>query len=352
VVGVSIDKDRAAAFAHAAFAQMAEYDVPPTPENFELWYTYTSGEDVGLKQAIDRVIANGTPFDENILQLLRERFFGRENHEEVVADIGDKVNYEIDALLRMLEVAGNDHSAYGRALSEASGELHGRMDDTDIKPMVDRLVHATRAMEARSKILEQQLQNSHREVSDLRERLETARQESLTDQLTGIANRKAFDTALKACMINAREAKEPLCLIMCDIDHFKLFNDTWGHQTGDQVLKLVANCLAENVKGRDTAARYGGEEFAIILPQTSLSDAMHLADQIRMKVEGKKLVKKSTGDILGTISISCGVASFRSGESTSGFVQRADAGLYAAKSSGRNCVVSGEDLPHRETVAA
>lgn len=352
-MGVSIDKDRAAAFAHAAFAQMAEYDIPPTPENFELWYTYASGEDIGLKQAIDLMIANGTPFDENILQLLRERYFGRESHEEIFADIGEKVNDEIDSLLRMLDVAGKDHSAYGRALSEASGELNeGRIADADIKPMVDRLVQATRAMEARSKILEQQLQNSHREVSDLHERLETARQESLTDQLTGIANRKAFDAALKTCMKDAGEASEPLCLIMCDIDHFKLFNDTWGHQTGDQVLKLVANCLAENVKGRDTAARYGGEEFAIILPQTSLNDAMNLADQIRAKVESKKLVKKSTGDILGTISISCGVAVFHPGESGSSILRRADAGLYAAKSSGRNRVMSGEEVPERETAAA
>jgi diguanylate cyclase len=132
-------------------------------------------------------------------------------------------------------------------------------------------------------------------------------------------------------------------LVMCDIDHFKTFNDTWGHQTGDQVLRLVANCLSENVKGRDTAARYGGEEFAVILPQTSLADAVGLADQIRGKVESKKLVKKSTGDILGMITISMGVAQYNPQESLDEFVARADTCLYAAKHAGRNRVVCEAD---------
>ena len=102
---------------------------------------------------------------------------------------------------------------------------------------------------------------------------------------------------------------------MCDIDHFKKFNASWGHQTGDQVLRLLASCLSENVKGRDTAARYGGEEFAVLLRGAPLEAATMLANQIRTTVETKKLVKKSTGNVLGTITISIGVAKFSAGES-------------------------------------
>jgi diguanylate cyclase len=131
---------------------------------------------------------------------------------------------------------------------------------------------------------------------------------------------------------------------MCDIDHFKRFNDTWGHQTGDQVLRLVANCLSENVKGRDTAARYGGEEFVVILRQTALDGAAKLADQIRGNVENKKLVKKSTGDILGTITISIGVAQLRADDTPELLIQRADRALYRAKNTGRNRVVPETEL--------
>ncbi len=130
---------------------------------------------------------------------------------------------------------------------------------------------------------------------------------------------------------------------MCDIDRFKQFNDTWGHQTGDQVLRLVGNCLSENVKGRDTAARYGGEEFAVVLRRTALKDAVKLAEQIRVSVESKKLVKKSTGDILGRISISIGVAQCAEGEEGTSLIQRADACLYRAKHCGRNCVIGEND---------
>ncbi len=109
------------------------------------------------------------------------------------------------------------------------------------------------------------------------------------------------------------------------------------------MLRLVANCLSENVKGRDTAARYGGEEFVVILPQTALTGAVNLANQIRAKVESKKLVKKSTGDILGTITISAGVTQYDANESTAEFLRRADVCLYAAKRAGRNRVISEAD---------
>src|SRR5262249_560436 len=131
---------------------------------------------------------------------------------------------------------------YGKTLSQASGELGVNPSGSALKTMIDHVVSATRAMEARSKTLELQLQTSSREVSDLRERLELVRRESLTDQLTGIANRKAFDNEIMGSIERSIETGEPLSLVMCDIDHFKTFNDTWGHQTGDQVLRLVANC--------------------------------------------------------------------------------------------------------------
>jgi diguanylate cyclase len=134
-----------------------------------------------------------------------------------------------------------------------------------------------------------------------------------------------------------------MALLLCDIDHFKAFNDNWGHQTGDQVLRLVASCLSESVKGRDTAARYGGEEFAVLLRGTGLEDATLVAEQIRETVENKKLVKKSTGDVLGSITISIGVAEFGADEAADSVIRRADACLYGAKQHGRNLVVNQND---------
>lgn len=336
-------------------AWLTQRDIPPTPENFEIAYSLACNANSDLKQAVTALVADGTKLDADALSNIHHRFFRAPKNEAVMEELGQKLAGELDSVLQTLETAGRDHSAYGKTLSKASGELgRGKLGEASIKTLIDQVVGATKAMEARSKTLELQLQTSSHEVTELRDRLESVRKESLTDQLTGIANRKAFDTDLQESIERAIETGEPLSLVMCDIDHFKSFNDTWGHQTGDQVLRLVANCLSENVKGRDTAARYGGEEFAVILPQTELKGALNLANQIRTKVESKKLVKRSTGDILGVITISAGVTQYDLHETASDFVRRADACLYAAKHAGRNCVIAETDsaaLPN-DTAAA
>jgi diguanylate cyclase len=339
-----VDKDRAQAFAKDAMAWLVQRNIPPIPENFELSYAYVGHENNELKRTIDELIGNGCKFDASVMGILHQRYFRGRRTDEVIVELGKKISTEISGALQVMETAGRDHSAYGRTLSKASGELDdANLTDGPVKTLIDQVISATRAMEARSKTLELQLQTSSQEVNELRERLESVRRESLTDQLTGLSNRKAFDSDLTASIERSIETGEPLTLLMADIDHFKGFNDTWGHQTGDQVLRLVANCLSENVKGRDTAARYGGEEFAVILPQTALPDAVGLANQIRGKVESKKLVKKSTGDILGVITVSIGVTQYDLNESADEFVRRADMCLYAAKRTGRNRVVSEAD---------
>ena len=353
----AVDKDRTQAFARNAFGWMAQRNIPPTPENFELAYNFIGGENAELKRAVEALIGNGCKFDASVMTILHQRYFRAPKDEDKMVELGEKITAELDTVLQVLETAGRDHSAYGKTLSQASGELgHAKLGEAGIKTLIDQVIGATRAMEARSKTLEMRLQTSSLEVNELRANLESVRRESLIDQLTGIKNRKAFDSELQESIERSIKTGDPLSLAMCDIDHFKNFNDTWGHQTGDQVLRLVANCLSENVKGRDTAARYGGEEFVVILPQTELAGAVHLANQIRSKVESKKLVKKSTGDILGIITISAGVTQYDPNESAEDFVRRADACLYAAKRGGRNRVVSEVDnaafLDSTDTAAA
>ncbi len=165
------------------------------------------------------------------------------------------------------------------------------------------------------------------------------RTESLTDPLTSLANRKYFDQALASAIAEAAADNEAMSLLMTDIDHFKKFNDTYGHLTGDQVLRLVALSVKQNVKGQDIAARYGGEEFAVILPNTVLRSAVTVADHIRRAVMSKELMKRSTGEHLGRVTISIGVAALRPGDSAQSLIGRADACLYAAKRSGRNRVI-------------
>ena len=148
-----------------------------------------------------------------------------------------------------------------------------------------------------------------------------------------------------------QQKNEPLSLLMADIDHFKTFNDQYGHLTGDQVLRLVALAVKQNVKGRDVAARYGGEEFIVALPNTALQSAITVADHIRRAVMTKELMRRSNGERLGRVTISIGAAVLHPGDTAQLLIERADKCLYAAKRNGRNRVICEAD-PEIRPIAA
>jgi diguanylate cyclase len=128
--------------------------------------------------------------------------------------------------------------------------------------------------------------------------------------------------------------------MMADVDHFKRINDTFGHAVGDEILRRFGELLSKNIKGRDTATRYGGEEFVVLLPHTKIDGACFLGEQIRSELENKKWMHHKTGQPIGKVTASFGIAQLRDGEEPDALIDRADAKLYEAKAAGRNCVKS------------
>jgi len=346
--------DREQSFAKTALALMTDAGVAATPDNFELFYAYASGENPALAQVMTAFITAKKQFTPEIVADLRLRCLSGARAAQLMDAMGGNIDQLIGNIMGQLESSARDTKDYKETLTAATGQLVGERSPADVRKLVDGLVAATRAMEHRAKSLEGELQASSQQVSELRVKLADVRKESMTDPLTHIANRKAFDEAIRSAMDAVNGEDETVTLLLCDIDHFKAFNDNWGHQTGDQVLRLVASCLSDNVKGRDTAARYGGEEFAVLLRGTGLEAATRVANQIRTGVETKKLVKKSTGEVLGSITISIGVAQLAPGETAEAAIRRADACLYGAKHNGRNLVINQDDarMAALETSAA
>src|SRR5579864_4187737 len=210
---------------------MGECNVTPTPENFELFYAYATGDNQTVAQVMGQMIAGRKPFTADLLQDLRLRCLSSARAARTMDNLGSGIGEVITTVLGKLEEAGREAVDYSKTLSRATGGLSSEQSPADLRKLVDGLVAATREMESRTKSLESELQRSSEQVTDLRSKLDNVRKESLTDPLTGIANRKAFDNALEAA-IN-RESSETATLLLCDIDHFKKFNDSWGHQTGD-----------------------------------------------------------------------------------------------------------------------
>lgn len=320
---------------------MERFKALPAPFNYELWYTYVAQKNEALNAALDHAVKDGRASNLDHARLLHARFFG-EGGSENFEEIGAALTAELQKLTASMARAGEDTAAFDKTLSHAGAELDKGVPD--IRDIVQKLAAATRAVQSRNRTLEDQLQNSMKEVDGLRTRVETIRKESLTDALTGLANRRCFDDAARRAVDASITEGKPMSLIISDVDHFKKFNDTYGHSIGDQVLRLVGQCLRSNVKGKDLAARFGGEEFVVILPETPLEHAMAVADDIRKTVETKKIVQKSTGRDMGTVTLSLGVAQFAPGEQIADLLNRADACLYAAKRGGRNRVVTEREL--------
>jgi diguanylate cyclase len=334
--------DHARALCDRAIELMREYKAAPTPPQYELWFNYASGNNQELIDALDTAVQCGHATDATHMRDLHVRFFGG-NLTTAIDDMGARLQEELQKFAHVLENAGQDTATYGRTLTTAAQQLsHGDMGH--FRVLIEGVVAATRAIEAKHKVLENDLKTSSSEIKSLRQRLESIREESRIDALTGLLNRRGFDERMVAAVRDVADEGGPLCMLIGDVDHFKKFNDTWGHATGDQVLRLVAQSFKSNTKGRDTAARYGGEEFVVALPQTSLANAMTVADHIRIAVESKKIVKRSTGETLGSITLSIGVAQHVAGEPIGDTLARADACLYAAKRAGRNRVVGENAL--------
>jgi diguanylate cyclase len=336
--------EQAAEYARAALSLMEKQGIPFNPNNFAVWYHYFSGSNPDLKRALDILLDNKQEITATVSSEIFRQFFALEHEQSALNEAATKLEIEIGKVLEKLSNAGDDAAAYGKTLEMFSGNLGDDGSSDDLKSIMSGVLAATREMEQHNKLLEGELNNSSEEVDRLKTDLEHMRHEATTDALTGIANRKKFDEDMRRAVTEAMEEGADLCLIMMDIDHFKNFNDTYGHQVGDQVLKLLANTLKEGTKGQDTAARYGGEEFAIILPLTDLDGAFRLADNLRKTISSKELRNRTTNEKLGQITVSAGLAQFDMGEPINQFIARADEALYMAKHAGRNRVVSQVEL--------
>ena len=325
--------------ADQALVRMKEFGLSPNPNNYTVWFTYFTGRDPELNSVIDAAVAGGRSFDDIRCHAIYQRFFGQDDADKLFTTSAH-IEAAVDRILDHVDQVGRSADGYRKAISGFSDQLHEDSSAEDVHQIVAGITDETRRMEERTRELEQKLQESSEEVAELKANLEEVQNEAMTDMLTGIANRRRFDQALQDQAADAVEEETPMSLLLLDIDHFKKFNDNFGHLMGDQVLKLIARSLTQSVKGRDLPARFGGEEFAIVLPETPLEAACVLANQIRMLIARRNIVKKSTGEILCKMSVSIGVGQYRPGEPLDDLIRRADGALYAAKDAGRNRVIS------------
>jgi len=335
--------EESAGYVRLALPLMSQYNIPITPRNYAVWYDYVSGKSRELRDAIDAMLEKAEQFSDEINDVLYQRFCS-EVDEGALVDLRDNLRQLLIDIFSQVAQLTEKTGEYETIVSRSVDKLSEGTSMQDIREVVDDIIVETKKIGHSGRATQEKLQVATDELESLKKEFEEAKAAALVDFLTGIANRKAFDMAIKGSVEEAASDTEPLSLLLIDIDHFKRFNDEYGHIVGDEILRLVARKIKENVRGRDFVARYGGEEFAVILPGTPIHGAKTVAENIRVSFSVGKLKRVKTSEYLGTISISVWAAQYRPGESVEDLVDRSDQALYFAKDAGRDRVATEADL--------
>lgn len=319
---------------------LERHGLQPTPEAYRVWFSYLSDANPDLTRELRTILDRGEPIDDARCNELFERFFGTLREERQLQRTGLRLGELATQLIQEVGGISEGTARYGSVLSRARRDVAGSASAQEIERLLNSIIGETSRMQEHVRRVETLLVESTGRIEEMRRDLQAAWREARTDGLTGLANRKHFDLAIRTAAAQALEQQTPVCLMMADVDHFKAFNDSHGHLMGDHVLRLVASIIRSNIKGKDLAARYGGEEFAMILPGTRLQDAESLAGQLCHNIATRQIQLKQSRQTLGRVTVSLGVAEYATDEPVNSWIDRADEALYQAKRSGRNRVVS------------
>ena len=336
-------RDHTLLHAHAAMASMLEHGLAPTPANYLVWFSFHSDAAPGLRAALEQHRAALPRLTQDVMEDLHLQFFTADREALSLREVASRLEGAVNEAIGLVHDAREDALRYGGSLAQASDRLS--REPESLNALLRRLVTETIEVSRRSEAAARNLAETSRRTRELRSELAEARRLASTDPLTGLANRRHFDEALREQLAERR----PAALLMVDLDHFKAVNDTHGHPVGDQVLCHLAAIMTEAAPEGALPGRFGGEEFSLLLPCGVLREAMAVAERIRTRI-AQSAVQLPQGGPRVTITASLGLAMAGAGESPEQLIARADAALYEAKRGGRNRVCSDPPQPKAESV--
>ncbi len=326
--------ERCSEFLRLAVPLMSRQIAGVHPVSYAVWYEYVSGRCAPLNQQID---ALQRPLTDQLTFDLYCQYI-RTPSEEAADRANATLQTAIEDVSSHTRKSEDSATSYSAQLQHFSDSLNQLVNNSDLPANVSRMMsHTTEVLLAMSS-LTLALSNTRKELDGLREELHHKREQAMNDALTGIRNRRGFDEALEGLLRTSGGEGGRFSLLLVDVDHFKRFNDNYGHLVGDKVLRLVAHILRDCVRGADTVSRIGGEEFAVLLPNTELSGAKRVGEILRANIS-RAQVQIGSGTKVDRVTASIGVGSWQPGEPLERLLERTDAALYRAKSSGRDRVV-------------
>lgn len=338
------EHERSAVLAHRAMALIKALKLPANPRIYEFCYAYATGDYPSLNLVINDLLTRRIAVGDATIKQIGAKYIPPSDNNQRIDDVGHRVKQVISEVLVALGTIVGAEGTFSADLAQTEDKLAGVKNRQALVDEIKNMMQSATRVGTEQRKLEEHLNASIDEINDLRGQLQKIRNASVTDPVTGLPNRQAFEQSLEKAMADRVARNAPVCLVLCDIDDFKKFNDAWGHPTGDQVLCLVAMEVKQKFGKSGTVARLGGAQFAVILPNAQIDAARALADQIRCAIMSRDITLRSTSQKLGRVSLSFGIVGVHPDEDSESLVFRVQTCLRAAKDRGRNRIVCESEL--------
>lgn len=333
----NIDTD-AIEYSKKTLSELEKYNIPPIPKCYEVMFEFLKGENIEIKVAIDKLLATNNTLTEAFLLRLHASILSYDTIAKTVDTVITMLTAQLTGLNNTVTSSDDEISIFTDAINAFTQNISDNTDN--YHEVIGCIIEATTRIKNKIKELELDLNNSHLEIKKLHNYLDNMCQEAMIDPLTSLATRKRLDQILSKSIRNSIETSEKMSVAFIDVDNYDAFKEKWGQITSEQILRFTASSIKENIKGRDSAARYSESLFIMVLPKTDTNGTRILAEHIRNTIERKRVVKKTTGEFLGRVTVSVGIAEFNEGESIGYLINRAEKSLMAARHNGKNCTMT------------
>ncbi len=337
------NKAQAGEYLRLTLKHIAKYNLATNGVNLIIFYEYVEGKNLDLSKAIDKIVDKyGTIKPEQIKQIYGKYF--NQDHQIVADKLLNRLHEIIKELSTFFADSMDGMAGQGKKVEDLSTQISQVKDYNDIDKIIEKMLVETKALVLSNQKAYSIIQSSSENINVLKSKLKKVKHEAQTDPLTNLANRRSFEQKLQYERLNAIENSDTFCIMMMDIDCFKMINDNHGHLAGDSVLKNLADILSQYLRQSDFSARVGGDEFCAILPGTKLSGASIAAVKIKNIINGRTWLLKGTGQDIGDVTISIGISQYKFNDSDEELIKRADDALYFAKENGRNNIKTENEI--------